>query len=252
MNQNGLHIDGTSLLHQVHPTVRIVMYGAYIAVMGVLPWQARLVSAFLVFCFLMVNGITPLRYKPMALMMLVLALAIPLWQGHFGHLDEGIVVASLILSQGMGTIVLLTVAPWELGEVLMQLRIPHRFGYFSSYLFQLMPKLWYRRLELQNTWRCQGVTFGGWSVIQQFLTEGKLLASLFILELFSMRIRSYSLESRGFSLYGSRPSLMILPPLTKTDKVVMVIAITVIVAILVTAAVIAVMGFSRIIQEMIK
>jgi energy-coupling factor transport system permease protein len=240
------YVAGTSPLHRLHPSIKLVLYGCGFVLAYVVPWPLRWVMTIAVLIGLWLWGVPPSRYRLVLLVSGIATLTVPLlnglWPqagdplilrlwGDFGFhrfgLQTGLAFAGLYSAMAMQTIaVLATTRTWELAEAPTMLGAHHAVGFAMAYGFRYMPEVAAHYLDLMDVWRTRGVNFGqGWPW-QRFWLHCRLLAALLILEFSQVRTKSNAVEARGFSL-RRRATYFILPPIPRAEKSLMGVAASV-------------------------
>jgi energy-coupling factor transporter transmembrane protein EcfT len=253
MRHVSFYIAGSSLLHRLHPSTKLVLYCVLFVLASVLPWQFRWLLLAIAFIGLWLSGISPAKYRVVLAITGIATLTVPLLQGlwpvegdpviwplfggigfHRDGLQTGLAFAGLYASMAMLTIVVLTTTQtWELAEAPTMLGAHHAVGFAMAYAFRYMPEVATRYLDLMDVWRTRGVNFSrGWPW-QRFWVQCRLLAALLILEFSQVRAKSNAVEARGFSL-ATRPTYYILPPIPRVER--MIFGAAVVVTILAAAA----------------
>jgi energy-coupling factor transporter transmembrane protein EcfT len=236
----GFYVAGTSWLHTLHPSTKLVVYALAFVLAYVVPWPLRWVMAVVAFVGLWWCGVPPSKYKLVLLVTGIATLTVPLLDGlwpndadplvlplwgdfgfHRDGLETGLAFSGLYTAIGMFTIVVLaTTRTWQLAEAPTMLGAHHAVGFALAYAFRYMPEAASHYLELADVWRTRGVDFSqGWPW-QRFWLQCRLLAALLILEFAQVRTKSNAVEARGFTL-KRRPTYYILPPIPMPERALM-------------------------------
>jgi energy-coupling factor transport system permease protein len=237
------YVAGSSVLHRVHPSTKLVLYVIVFVLASVAPWPVRWLIAILALIGLWACGVPPWRYGTVLLISGIATLTVPLLNGlwpapddpvvlplwgsfgfHGAGLATGLAFSGLYSAMAMTTIVMLTtIRSWELAEAPSMLRVHHAAGFALAYAFRYMPEVAGRYLDLMDVWRTRGVNFGrGWPW-ERFWLQCRLLAALLILEFSQVRTKSNAIEARGFSL-ERRGTYFILPPIPRGEIVLVSVA----------------------------
>jgi energy-coupling factor transport system permease protein len=248
MRYLSFYVSGTSPLHRLHPSSKLVLYCVLFVLASVLPWPVRWVMLMLAFGGLWACGVPPSRYRVVLAITAIATLTVPLlnglwpvagdpivlplWAGsnfgfHRDGLETGLAFSGLYSAMAMLTIVVLTTTrSWELAEAPTMLGAHHAVGFALAYAFRYMPEVATRYLDLMDVWRTRGVNFSrGWPW-ERFWLQCRLLAALLILEFSQVRAKSNAVEARGFSL-RRRATYFILPPIPRAEKTLLGAAILV-------------------------
>ena len=244
MKKPNFYVDGKSLMHTLHPSTKLVLYACLIVEVNLLNWQERWVLAIALFVTLLTCGVPPWRYKLMAAVLSLGTVAVPLLNGiwalpgdpvlfpiidgvaiHRNGLETGLGFAGLYFALGMATITWITTTRlWHIADAPSVLGMPPSVGFALSYTFRYIPEVAQHYLNLSEVWQTRGVDFNKGGVVNKFWLRSRLLATLLILELSSARSKSHAIEARGFSL-KRKPTIFILPPLPRSQKIVVILAI---------------------------
>lgn len=236
MRRISFYVDGSSILHRLHPSTKLVAYLVCFIVANILPWQMRWVMLAIVFFGLWFCGVPPWRYKVILFITAVSTLTVPLLNGlwpepgdpiifplwgnvgfHRQGLENGLSFSGLYGAIGISTIAWLTTTRlWEITEAPTRLGVHHAVGFGLGYIFRYIPEVAMHYLDLADVWRTRGVNFGGW-IWQRFWTQCRLTAALLILEFTAARSKAQAVESRGFSL-SNKSTPYILPPIPGSER----------------------------------
>ena len=240
MRQLSFYVAGSSPLHRLHPSSKLVLYCVGWVLVSVLPWPIRWVLLALTFASLWLCGVPPWRYRVVLAITAVATLTVPLlnglwpvagdplilslWDGfgfHRDGLQTGLAFSGLYSALAMFTIaVLTTTRSWELAEAPTMLGAHHAVGFAVAYGLRYMPDVATHYLDLVDVWRTRGVNFRqGWPW-QRFWLQCRLLAALLILEFSQVRAKSNAVEARGFSLQ-QRPTYYILAPIPRNERLLL-------------------------------
>jgi energy-coupling factor transport system permease protein len=245
------YVHGTSVLHRLHPSSKLVLYGVGFVLAYILPWPVRWVIAVAALLGLWACGVAPSRYRVVLLVSGIATLTVPLLNGlwavdgdplvwplwgqfgfHRDGLETGLAFSGLYSAMAMQTIVVLaTTRTWELAEAPTMLGAHHAVGFALAYTFRYMPEAANHYVDLVDVWRTRGVNFGrGWPW-ERFWLQCRLLAALLILEFSQVRTKSNAVEARGFSL-KRRATYFILPAIPRGEKVLIgaAVAVTIVAA----------------------
>jgi len=248
----GFYVQGTSWLHTLHPSTKLVLYGLLFVLVYVVPWPLRWVMAVVTFIGLWWCGVPPAKYKLVLLVTGIATLTVPLLDGlwpndedplilplwgdfgfHQHGLETGLAFSGLYTAIGILTIaVLATTRTWELAEAPTMLGAHHGVGFALAYAFRYMPEVATHYLDLTDVWRTRGVNFArGW-LWQRFWLQCRLLAALLILEFAQVRTKSNAVEARGFTL-KRRATYFILPAIPMPERLLMAAVALIIAAVVV-------------------
>ncbi len=251
MRRLTFYVAGSSALHRLHPSSKLVLYAVGFVLAYIVPWPVRWVMAVVALFGLWACGVAPSRYRVVLLVSGIATLTVPLLNGlwavegdplvlsvwgdfgfHRDGLETGLAFSGLYSAMAMQTIVVLaTTRTWELAEAPTMLGAHHAVGFALAYAFRYMPEAANHYLDLMDVWRTRGVNFGrGWPW-ERFWLQCRLLAALLILEFSQVRTKSNAVEARGFSLQR-RATYFILPAIPRGEKVLVgaAVAITLVAA----------------------
>ena len=238
MRRLTFYVPGTSALHRLHPSSKLVLYGVGFVLAYLVPWPLRWVMVVAALLGLWASGVAPSRYRIVLLVSGIATLTVPLLNGlwavdgdplvwpiwgefgfHRDGLETGLAFSGLYSAMAMQTVVVLaTTRTWELAEAPTMLGAHHAVGFALAYTFRYMPEAANHYLDLVDVWRTRGVNFRrGWPW-ERFWLQCRLLAALLILEFSQVRTKSNAVEARGFSLQR-RATYFILPPIPQSEKV---------------------------------
>jgi energy-coupling factor transport system permease protein len=244
------YVAGTSPLHRLHPSSKLVLYAVGFLLAYIVPWPVRWLMAIVAVFALWACGVPPSRYRIVLLVSGIATLTVPLLNGlwpvegdplvlslwgdfgfHRDGLETGLAFSGLYSAMAMQTIVVLaTTRTWELAEAPTMLGAHHAVGFALAYTFRYMPEAATHYLDLMDVWRTRGVSFGqGWPW-ERFWLQCRLLAALLILEFSQVRTKSNAVEARGFSLHR-RATYFILPAIPQREKMLVGAAVAVTVVI---------------------
>lgn len=232
-----LYVPGTSFLHKMHPSTKLILYAVCFAwVLFPFPWQAKWVVLVSMFVLLWFCGITPAKYKAFVICTAPPIFTVPLlnamWTGaedpiilrlwgnvgiHSQGLATGLASAGTYGAAAMFTIAWLTTTQiWEVAESPTVMGANHMVGFTLGSIFRLIPETAQHCLELVDVQRTRGVRFDSGPAWDRFWKYCRVLATLIVLEFSRLQTRMHSLEARGMS-DRIRPTLFILPPLPKKE-----------------------------------
>lgn len=244
MRHLSFYVAGDSLLHRIHPSSKLVLYGVGWVLVSVVPWQARWAMLAIAFVGLWACGVPPWRYRVVLAITSIATLTVPLLNGlwpvagdplilslsdgfgfHRDGLQTGLAFSGLYSALAMFTIAILTTTrSWELAEAPTMLRAHHAVGFAFAYGLRYMPDVATHYLDLMDVWRTRGVNFRrGWPW-DRFWLQCRLLAALLILEFSQVRAKSNAVEARAFSL-KQRPTYYILPPIPRIERGLLAVAV---------------------------
>ena len=244
------YVAGTSALHRLHPSSKLVLYGVGFVLAYIVPWPVRWIMAIAALFGLWACGVAPSRYRIALFVSGIATLTVPLLNGlwpvdgdplvlslwgdfgfHRNGLETGLAFSGLYSAMAMQTIVVLaTTRTWALAEALTMLGAHHAVGFALAYTFRYMPEAATHYLDLMDVWHTRGVNFASGWPWERFWLQCRLLAALLILEFSQVRTKSNAVEARGFSLHR-RATYFILPAIPRSEKVLVsaAIAVTVVV-----------------------
>lgn len=237
MRARGFYTEGTSFLHRLHPSTKLILYVIGFVVIFLLPWQARFVLAGAMLLLLWICGIPPTKYKSFLILGGVTAITVPFLHGAWaeatepikwqiwriairqGGFEKGLNYSSLYMAVSMATSVWLTsTALWEMAESGTALGAPYMIGFVVANIFRYIPEVANKANEIMDVWRTRGVRFDQGPVWERFWRYCQLLGILFLLEFSRVNAKTNALSARGFSTQ-TRPTLYILPAIPYGEKV---------------------------------
>lgn len=247
MRRIRFYVPGSSLLHQMHPSTKLVLYMSAFVLVSLASWRVRWGILGALFLTLWLCAIPPWKYKVFLLFAAIAFVASPLLNGiwaepgdplifgaggfglHRYGLERGFSFAGLSSAAVMLTVMLLTTTRlWELADSPTMLGLHHRYGFAAANLLRYMPEVGASYLQMMDVQRTRGVCFDG-PVWEGFWRHCRLLMTLIVLEFSKARAKSNALEARGFS-FERAPTYFILPPIPLNEKrlIKITIAITVV------------------------
>lgn len=239
--QTKLYVEGSSFLHRLHPSTKLVWYFIFYFLMSLLPWQVKLVTVGTMIVVLWFCGITPKNYRTFLVLTLPTLVLYPLFRGivsergdpiiyqisriaiHQNGLIVGLTFSSLYLALGISTVAWMTTTRlWEFPEAFTSLGFPHMVGFVIGNVLRLMPEFINHRTDLIDVQKSRGVDFDHGPIWTRFWKQCLLMANLLLLELAQLRTRNSAIEARGFST-KQKPTVYILPEIPKREKASMIV-----------------------------
>ena len=238
--QSKFYVPGSSLLHVMHPSTKLVLYVIFFLLMNLLSWQVRWIVAGAVLVALWQCGVSPRKYRAFLWLTVPALLTIPIVNGLISDPGDSLMVrlvggiglyrqgwlrgmdfSSLYASLSISTVAWLTTTQiWEFPEALTMLGLPHMVGFVVGSILRYMPEVITHFGELTDVQRSRGVDFSSGPLWERFWKQCLLMANLLLLELSRLRTKTNALEARGFS-QKRRPTPFVVPAIPVPEKVLM-------------------------------
>ncbi len=238
--QSKFYVPGSSLLHVMHPSTKLVLYVVFFPLMSLLSWQIRWIVAGVAMVALWQCGVPPRRYRAFLWLAVPTLLTIPLLNGLLSNPGDTLMVrlvggislyrqgwlrgmdfSALYASLSISTVAWLTTTQmWEFPEALTRLGLPHMVGFVVGSILRYMPEVITHSGELADVQRSRGVDFSSGPLWERFWKQCLLMANLLLLELSRLRTKTNALEARGFS-QKRRPTPFAVPAIPVHEKILM-------------------------------
>jgi energy-coupling factor transport system permease protein len=263
-----MYFPGTSWLHRLHPSVKVVAWVLLTIVIASLPWRLNLLVALALVAALVSMGVPFSHYRltilitvPVAIVSPILNVAFPdptmhqilFWAPvpslqvagglaiHFSPrpvfyeaLRQGIdrdflYTNALIVS----IIVLCTTSLQDLADAPTYLGLPHVVGFVIATTLRYIPVVANSILTLYDVQEARGVDFYTRNPAINFQRRGNVLVPVLVFQLSRASRMSNAMESRGFQI-GASPTLYALRAMSRGEKLFLgaVVAVTALVIVL--------------------
>lgn len=238
------YVDHRSLLHRVHPLVKLVMLFSFSLTVFAVP---SFVGGIILFCLLLASyglGGLGLGFFPRKLrfilvfgffILLVQALAVKagvlLWQISLGSVElsiwsEGLrgglaMMLRFINIIGSSYLFVATTDPNRLAYALMQAGLPYRLGFMLITALRFIPVFHLELEQVKNAQMAKGIELEGLSLRKLIRSVRYLLVPLVITVLSKVDFLTISMESRAFGLYPAR-TYMSSQAMSRNDKIAII------------------------------
>lgn len=264
-----LHYPGTSWVHRLHPSAKLLLWVLLTVAVASLPWRLNLVLAIVLLAALASTRVPFAHYRLFILVVIPVTVLSPLlnvafpdpamhqiafWfplpvlhaadgAGSIGFHDapvyyealrRGIDRDFLFGSTLILTIIVLTTTELHnLADAPTYLGVPHVVGFTIAATLRYIPEIANFILTLYDVQEARGVDFYTRSPVINFWRRSNVLVPVLIFQLSRASRMSNAMESRGFQI-GRSPTLYALRSLTRFEKLLLyaVGAVTLITALL--------------------
>lgn len=252
MRRVRLYYPGTSWLHTMHPSAKLLFWILLTIVVASLPWRLNIVLAVAIITALASTRVPFSHYRlfilvaiPVSILSPLLNVAFPdptmhqiaFWLPSIGlEPGKGLVVGATnvpvyyeALRQGIDRdflfgstmiltiIVLVTTELHNLADAPTYLGVPHVVGFTLAATLRYIPEVANFILTLYDVQESRGVDFWTRNPAKNFIRRTNILVPVLIFQLSRASRMSNAMESRGFQIRRS-PTLYALPTMARSER----------------------------------